>query len=110
MSVEVLDSLKQQIKGLSEAERHSLAAWLRENSSISSSKTDPDVKQRRREWINSNRRQYGGLYVALDGDRLLATGKNFPEAYEAAKKAGKPEAFIDFIAPENYVGEIGGWE
>lgn len=110
MSVEVLDSLKQQIRGLSEAERHSLAAWLVESSSHAHDNTRTTVRELRREWMNTNRRKYGGLYVALEGDQLLGTGKTYPEAYEAARKAGKPGAFVDFVAPEEYVGEIGGWD
>lgn len=107
MSVEVLDLIKQQIAGLSEAEKHSLAEWLQKNSH---KRSDNHLRQRRRDWISANRTKYGGLYVALDGDRLLGAGKNFPEALEAAKKAGKPDAFVDFVPPEDYVGEIGGWE
>jgi hypothetical protein len=106
MSVEVLNSLKQQIIGLSEAEKHSLAEWLQKNSH----QTSDNLRQRRRDWVSANRGKYGGLYVALDGDRLIGAGKNFPEALEAAKKAGKPDAFVDFVPPEDYVGEIGGWE
>lgn len=110
MSVEILDSLKQQIKGLSELERHSLAEWLLKNEVSEASVAGAALRLRRRKWIKANRTEYGGMYVALDGDRLIGTGKNFPEAYEVAKRAGKPDAFIDFVAPQDYIGEIGGLE
>ena len=109
MSIEVLDSLKQQIGNLSESERAALAHWILERSDRSN-RSDNHAKQRRREWMNANRRKYGGLYVALDGDQLLGTGKTFPEAYDVAQKAGKPDAFVDFVIPDEYVGEIGGLE
>lgn len=109
MSVEVLNSLKQQISVLSDAERAALSAWLLESSEHRVN-GDNAAKHRRREWMSANRHRYGGLYVALDGDRLIGTGKNYREAYDAALKAGKPDAFVDFVAPDDYVGEIGGWE
>ena len=61
------------------------------------------------EWLKANRAQYGGQYVALDGDRLIATGKNYPEAAAAAQRAGIKRAFVTFVYPPDYVGETGGW-
>lgn len=57
----------------------------------------------------ANREEYGGLYVALDGDRLLGTGKNYSEAANWAKLAGVKDAFVDFLPPIGYIGEMGGW-
>jgi len=59
--------------------------------------------------MKTNRQKYGGQYVALDGDKLLATGKNYPEAFDAAKKLGCRNIYIDFVAPADYVAEWGGW-
>ena len=66
-------------------------------------------RQKQAEWIKANREKYGGQYVALDGDKLLGTGKNYGEAFEAARSAGVEDAFVDFIPPKDYVGEMGGW-
>ena len=57
-------------------------------------------------WLKENYDKYRGLYIALDGDRLLGTGKNYPEAYEHARRAGIKDAFVNFIYPTDYVGEI----
>lgn len=47
--------------------------------------------------------------MALDGDRLLGTGKNYPEAFEEAKRAGVKDPYIGFVYPANYEGYMGGW-
>lgn len=113
MSVETLDTIKQQTTQLSAQEKSVLANYLLEQ--VESEKpakpqTDEASRQKRQAWIKANREKYGGMYVALDGDRLLGTGKNYAEAFEGAKKAGVTDAFVDFIAPPDYVGEIGGFE
>jgi hypothetical protein len=77
-----------------------------------STKQFEEIKNQRRlrqVWLTEHRAQYGGLYVALDGDRLLGTGKNYPEAYAAAQRAGVANAYIDFVPPPGYVGELQGW-
>ena len=112
MSLETLDTLKQQTNRLSAQEKSVLANYLLEQ--IADEKptapTDGEAKRKRRQaWIKANGTRYGGMYVALDGDRLLGTGANYAEAFEAARAAGVTEAFVDFIKPSDYVGEIGGW-
>jgi Family of unknown function (DUF5678) len=39
-------------------------------------------------WIEQNRAAYMGLWVALDGDRLVAAGPDGKKVYEAAKAQG----------------------
>lgn len=113
MSVETLDRIKQQAEALSVREKSLLAEYLLEqieNEKHAKSPTDEAKRERRQAWIRANRQKYGGIYVALDGDHLLGTGRNYAEAVEAAKNAGITNAFVDFIAPPDYVGEIGGFE
>lgn len=114
MSVETLDALKQRTGALSAGEKRVLAAYLLEKAGPKRPKqrsSTGEAKRRKREaWIKANRGRYGGLYVALDGERLLGTGKTYPEAYEAARDAGSSNAFVDFIPPADYVGEAGGWD
>lgn len=114
MSVETLNSLKHRAEKLTASEKLALAAYLREHAESEqrlNSSNPADIKRRERQaWISANRTRYGGLYVALDGDRLLGTGSNYAEALDAATNAGQPDAFVDFVPPENYVGESGGWD
>ena len=113
MSVGIFDVIKKQATELTLQEKYALVNFLLEE--VESEKrgkfsADELKRQKRRQWINANRKEYGGMYVALDGDRLLGTGKNYAEAFEAARSAGVTDAFVDFIAPPDYVGEIGGFE
>lgn len=112
-----LDTLKQQIANLSRPEQLELSQFLARQvaqdtkqpaHSPESEKRERD-RQLRAEWLKLNSAKYAGLYVALDGDRLLGTGKNYPEAYEAAKQAGVKTAYVDYVYPADYEGEMGGW-
>lgn len=101
----------EQIKELPLSQKQILRKILDEQIASSNNENPIDLKrQKRLAWIKTNRAQFGGMYVALDGDNLLGAGKNYAEAFEAAKRAGVKDAFVDFIAPTDYVGEIGGWE
>jgi|SRR5690606_13832009 len=112
MSVETLNSIKSRANSLSPTEKKALAAYLLETAGDESdgkrrSILDAAVRRKRQDWIKANRSRYGGLYVALDGDRLLATGRSYAEAYDAADDS---DVFVDFVPPEDYIGETGGWE
>lgn len=120
MSVEVLENLKSQAEEkLSPRERRLLAQHLVESAERAegidlgfSAESREEKRRLRNEWMKSeaNRKQYGGFYVALDGDKVVATGKNYPEATRAAKDAGIEDFVVDVVLPPEYVGEIGGWE
>jgi hypothetical protein len=69
-----------------------------------------EEKRRQREnWLKNNREKYAGFCVALDGDKLLGTGRTFPEAAKFAKLAKVKDAFINLIRPIGYFAELGGW-
>ncbi len=119
MSVEVLETIKEQANRLSPQEKRILANYLVESvektgeSDLGLSAESKEEKRRLRDkWMKSetNREKYGGLYVALDGDKLIAAGKNYPEAARRARDAGAVNAVVDIIHPLGYVGEMGGWE
>ncbi len=124
MSVEILEIIKQQIVALSKQEQAELSQFLakqmeRDNLNSATATAAPeqaksdDIKaaERRRrqhaEWLKSHREEYGGMYVALDGDRLLGTGRNYPEAAEAARRAGVSDAYVEFVLPPDYEGYMG---
>ncbi len=51
------------------------------------------------EWIRQHRKEYGGQWVVLDGDRLIAAGNDIL-ALKAAKEAdGARSPFFDFVEP-----------
>lgn len=105
------EQVVRQINDLPLKEKKALRELLNQQIAQSTENNSGEDKRRKRQlWMSGNREKYGGLYVALDGDRLLGTGKNYAKAFEAARRAGVKDAFVDFIAPVGYVGEIGGWE
>ncbi len=117
MSVNTLENIKEQTEKLTTQEKRQLADYLFETSEKTdatnlglSSACDGEKRHKIDKWMKENSEKYGGLYVALDGDKLLGTGKNYPEAAQWAKKAGVIDAFIDFVRPIGYVGEMGGWD
>lgn len=116
MSVDLLETIKRQARDLSRQEKNRLAEFLLRDEEKTNDQdlglADEDRETKRRlqnEWMKANREKYGGKYVALDGDKLLGVGKNYPEAYQAAIAAGVKDAFVDFLPPIGYVGEMGGW-
>lgn len=44
--------------------------------------------EQERTWLAQHQHEYAGRWVALDGDRLVATGSNAKEVYAALKAAG----------------------
>lgn len=67
-----------------------------------------NIRAGRLAWMKANREEYAGLYVALDEDRLIATGKTFPEAARKAKQAGVAKPFLVRLTSETEV-VFGGW-
>lgn len=120
MSVELLETIKQQIGVLNKQQQAELSQFLQEQMKQDTARATAPclpsgdleaVEIRRRqhaEWMKSHREEYGGMYVALDGDRLLGTGKNYPEAAAAARQAAVSNAYVDFVLPPDYEGYMGG--
>ena len=77
--------------------------------SLPGNNADEQIRQRRLEWLKSHREEYGGQYVALDGDQLLAVGPNYRIAREKALAAGKPTAFVTYLSKPDEIAEMGGW-
>lgn len=59
-------------------------------------------------WIKTHRKEYGGKYVALDGDKLIAVGEKYGDALKLARQKGYKNAFIGNVYPKDYVGYWGG--
>jgi hypothetical protein len=70
---------------------------------------DNETRERRLDWLKSHREEYGGQYVALDRDQLLAVGTSYRIAREKAVAAGKPNAFVTYLSKPDEIAEMGGW-
>ena len=62
-----------------------------------------EIRQRRLEWLKAHRDEYGGQYVALDGDQLIAVGPNYRAAREKAQGAGIASAFVTYLSKQDEV-------
>ena len=117
MSIELLQTIKQQLTQLNWQERGEIESFLREQrqqdqavaESVTTSASPADKRQLRAAWLQAHRAEYAGQYVALDGDQLLGTGQTYPEAAQQAKAAGVADAYIDYVYPADFVGEVGEW-
>jgi hypothetical protein len=70
---------------------------------------DDQIRLWRLEWLKAHREEYGGQYVALDGERFLAFGPNYRIAREKARAVGKADAFVTYLPKPDEVAEMGGW-
>jgi hypothetical protein len=59
------------------------------------------VKDRAREadWLRKHRDEYAGLWVALDGDSLIASGDDLKQVAETARQQGVPDALMMRVEP-----------
>lgn len=115
MSVELLQTIKQQVATLSLPEKEHLASFLAEQLRHDAQNGHPvvaepeELRQRRMAWLKAHQAEYGGQYVALAGDQLIGTGRTLREAVEAARAAGYPQAFATYLSKPDELAEWGGW-
>lgn len=119
MSVELLETIKQQAAGLTPQERFQLGRYLleqakRDQNTRQSSATqtvadaNEDRHKRQLEWLKTHREEYAGQYVALDSDKLVGQGSTILEACAQARQNGVEIPFLMRMTSENEV-LFGGW-
>jgi len=113
MSVDLSEKIKRQIESLTAHERERLAAFLDallcDRASNGNQVPDKTLRLKRMQWLKTHREEYGGQYVALDGDTLVAVGRSFSIARGTAQAAGKPNAFVTYLPKSEEAAEWGGW-
>jgi hypothetical protein len=65
-------------------------------------------RDRERQWLAENRTRYVGQWVVIEGDRLIASGPNSRDVFQAAKQAGIQVPFLIQVEPEDQL-PFGGW-
>ena len=60
------------------------------------------------EWLRLHRKEYPGEYVALDGDRLVAHGKDGQEVSRIAREQGVKVPLVSYCPPVDEP-PFGGW-
>jgi hypothetical protein len=59
--------------------------------------------------LDENAEEYLGQWVALDGDRLIASGRTAKEVYSKAKAEGVQVPFVELVTEREPVPFSGGW-
>jgi hypothetical protein len=65
-------------------------------------------RSRERRWVSENRETYAGLWVALDGDRLVASGKDANIVFAEADRSGVLRPLFLHLDPLD-APRFGGW-
>jgi hypothetical protein len=61
-----------------------------------------------RDWLEQHRREYIGLWVVLDGDRLIGHGSDPRPLVARARAEGVTIPFVEFVRDESEPF-MGGW-
>lgn len=104
-----LEQILEEARKLPVEEQRRLAAAL--NGSDSNGDTQPAYRtnEQERAWIDAHRDEYLGQWVALDGDRLIASGADARTVYEAARAQGVETPYIDRVE-KKVEAFMGGWQ
>ena len=97
---------------LPEAEQARIRRWLEEKGTSNGedgSQADVDRSAKSLRWLHENREKYSGQWVALDGDRLVASGPTAKEVYSKAKAEGVETPFVELLTQQEPEPFTGGW-
>ena len=59
------------------------------------------------DWLKTNKKEYANLWVALDGDKLIASGENHKEVFQIARSKGINRPLIVKVEAENSLAYVG---
>ena len=64
---------------------------------------DLPIRDRSREaqWLRKHRDAYAGQWVALDGERLIASGHDLKQVATTARRSGVPDALMMCVEPND---------
>lgn len=108
-----VDEIIKSIAQLPPAEQERIRRWLEEkgatNGEGQGSQAHANRSARSLRWLHENREKYSGQWVALDGDRLIASGPTAKEVYSKAKSEGVEIPFVELVTDREPVPSSGGW-
>ncbi len=118
MATELLHDLMARSSELTPEEKQRLAQYLTEQAKSGNGNKDRDAPRGRRgdpqkgllavAWLKAHSDEYAGQHVALEGDRLVGSGRTMRDAQTAAHEQGYPEALLVHVPPREG-GAWGGW-
>lgn len=101
------------IRQLPPPDREKVRDWIeRESTQESDNETEFDKRQERfrraMQWIQKNRAEYDGQWVALDGDTLLAHGADGKKVHAEAQAKGVKTPLMHRVSIKE-TQPFGGW-
>ena len=101
------------IRRLPPPEREKLRDWIERESTDESDKSTEFAKRQERfrlsmQWIQNNRKEFDGQWVALDGDTLLAHGTDGKKVHAAAQAKGVKTPLMHRVSIKE-TQPFGGW-
>jgi hypothetical protein len=107
MSVQTIDSIKQQASELSAQELRELSNYFSKlvKKTLKKPQSLPNKNDAQLEWLKANRDQYANQYVALDGDKLIAHAETLNEIRQKIK--GVENLFVVKVFAEETIVSAG---
>src|ERR1044072_3888697 len=107
------DQIIKSIEQLPAPEQEKIRRWLEQketsNEEADGSQAFNNRSAKSVRWLYENREKYSGQWVALDGDRLIASGPTAKEVYSKAKAEGVEIPFVELVTDPEPVPSTGGW-
>ena len=107
------DQIIKSIEQLPASEQERIRRWLDEketsNGEGDGSQAHANRSAQSLRWLHDNREKYSGQWVALDGDRLIASGSTAKEVYSKAKAEGIEIPFVELVTERESGPFTGGW-
>ena len=108
-----VDQIIKSIAKLPAPEQERIRRWLEEkgatNGEGQGSQAHANRSARSLRWLHENREKYAGQWVALNGDRLMASGPTAKEVYSKAKAEGVEIPFVELVTDTEPGPFTGGW-
>ena len=108
-----LDQIIKSIEQLPSAEQEKIRRWLKDkgvtNGEGHGSQAHANRSAKSLRWLHENRDKYSGQWVALDGERLIASGSTAKEVYSKAKAEGVGIPFVELVTEREAAPFTGGW-
>jgi hypothetical protein len=108
-----LDEIIKLIEQLPAADQERIRQWLESKEATDGeghgSQAHANRSANSLRWLHENGEKYSGRWVALDGDRLIASGPTAKEVYSRAKAEGVEIPFVELVTDREPVPFTGGW-
>ena len=107
------DQIIKSIEQLPASEQERIRRWLNERGTFNGegegSQAHANRSAKSLRWLHENREKYSGQWIALDGDRFIASGSTAKEVYSKAKAEGIETPFVELVTGRESLRFTGGW-